>query len=57
MSDWYDLGLSVLFPSVLWFQLLRLIKTRADIATQYGFEITLSCLTGLIENAARSEKS
>jgi hypothetical protein len=45
--DWKaasDLALSVLFPSVLWFQLLKLIRTRADIAAQYGFEITLKLL-------------
>jgi hypothetical protein len=38
------LALSVLFPSVLWFQLLKLIRTHADIAAQYGFEITLKPL-------------
>jgi len=45
--DWKaasDLALSVLFPSVLWFQLLKLIRTHADIAAQYGFEITLKRL-------------
>lgn len=45
--DWKvasDLALSVLFPSVLWFQLLRLIETRADIAAHYGFEIMLKSL-------------
>jgi hypothetical protein len=36
-----DLALSVLFSSVLWFQLLKLIRTRTDIAAKYGFEITL----------------
>ncbi len=42
--DWKaasHLAKSVLFPSILWFQLLRLIRTRADIAAQYGFEIAL----------------
>jgi len=45
--DWKavsDLALSVLFPSVLWCQLLKLIETRADIAAKYGFEITLKSL-------------
>jgi hypothetical protein len=45
--DWKvasDLALSVLFPSVLWFQLLKLIRTRTDIAAKYGFEITLKLL-------------
>jgi len=45
--DWKaasDLALSVLFPSVPWFQLLKLIRTHADIAAQYGFEITLKHL-------------
>jgi hypothetical protein len=45
--DWKaasDLALKVLFPSVLWFRLLRSIRTNADIAAQYGFEITLKPL-------------
>jgi hypothetical protein len=45
--DWKaasDVALKVLFPSVLWFQLLRAIPTNADIAAQYGFEITLKPL-------------
>ena len=45
--DWKvasDLAMSVLFPSVLWFQLLRLIQSRTDIAAKYGFEITLKPL-------------
>jgi hypothetical protein len=45
--DWKaasDLALSVLFPAVLWFQLLKLIQTRADIAAKYGFEIILKHL-------------
>jgi hypothetical protein len=29
---------------VLWFQLLKLIRTRADIAAQFGFEIILKRL-------------
>ena len=48
--DWKaasDLALSVLFPSVLWFQLLKLISTRSDIAANYGFEITLKPLSNL----------
>lgn len=47
--DWKavsDLALSVLFPSVLWCQLLKLIETRADIAAKYGCEITLKSLPG-----------
>lgn len=46
--DWKaasDLALSVLFPSILWFQLLRLIATRANIAATYGFEIMLKPLS------------
>lgn len=45
--DWKaasDLALSILLPSVLWFQLLKLIRIRADIAAQYGFEIILKLL-------------
>jgi hypothetical protein len=45
--DWKaasDLALSVLFPSVLWFQLLKLISTRSEIAASYGFEIILKPL-------------
>jgi hypothetical protein len=45
--DWKaasDLALSVLFPSVLWFQFLKCIKKTADIAAQYGFEIILKRL-------------
>ncbi len=47
MLDWKaasDLALSVLFPSVLWFQLLKQIRTHADIAAQHGFEIILKPL-------------
>jgi Transposase DDE domain len=45
--DWKqasDLALSTLFPSVVWFQLLRLIEQRSDIAAQFGFEIILKRL-------------
>ena len=45
--DWKaasDLALAVLFPSVLWFQLLRLIRTRTNITAKYGFEIVLKPL-------------
>ena len=45
--DWKvasDLAMSILFPSVLWFQLLKLIQTRADTAAQFGFEIILKPL-------------
>jgi Transposase DDE domain len=35
------LTLETLFPSILWFQFLRLIQTRAKIIAQYGFEIVL----------------
>lgn len=45
--DWKaasDLALSVLFPSVLWFQLLRQFRTHADIAARHGFEIVLRAL-------------
>lgn len=45
--DWKaasDLALSVLFPSILWLQLLKLISTRSNIAANYGFEITLKPL-------------
>ena len=45
--DWKaasDLALSVLFPSVLWFKLLKRISSHADIAAQHGFEIILKSL-------------
>jgi hypothetical protein len=45
--DWKaasDLALKVLFPSVIWFQLLRTIRTHADIAASYGFEVILKPL-------------
>jgi hypothetical protein len=49
LLDWKaasDLALSILFPSVLWFQFLKLMRSRADIAAQFGFEITLKFLSG-----------
>jgi Transposase DDE domain len=45
--DWKkasDLALSILFPSILWLQLLKFIQLRADIAAQFGFEIILKPL-------------
>lgn len=45
--DWKiacDLALSVLFASVLWFQLLRQLQNSANLAAQYGFEIVLRAL-------------
>lgn len=42
--DWKvvsQLALAVLFPTVVWQQLLRLIKLNADIAEYFGFEIVL----------------
>jgi hypothetical protein len=45
--DWKkasDLALSILFPAVLWFQLLKFIQIRADIAAHFGFEIILNPL-------------
>lgn len=45
--DWKtasDLALAVLFPSVLWLQLLRQIRTYADIAADLGCEIILQSL-------------
>jgi len=38
------LALETLFPSIVWFQLLRQIRISADIAAQYGFEIVLKYL-------------
>jgi hypothetical protein len=40
--DWKvasDLALSVLFTSVLWFQLLKRMKRHGDIAAQYGLKL------------------
>ncbi|MEP0896745.1 MULTISPECIES: transposase [Leptolyngbya] len=48
--DWKvasDLALSVLFASVLWFQLLRQLQNSANLAAQYGFEIILKALPSL----------
>lgn len=45
--DWKaasDLALSVLFPSVLWLQLLRQLRTHADIVADQQFEIVLKSL-------------
>ena len=45
--DWKvasDLALSILFPSVVWFQFLKRMNKTADIAAQYGFEIILKRL-------------
>jgi hypothetical protein len=45
--DWKaasNLALAVLFPCVLWLQLLRQIRTHADIAAALGFEIVLKSL-------------
>ncbi len=39
------LTLETLFPSIVWFQLLRQIKISADIAAQHGFEVILKPLT------------
>jgi hypothetical protein len=45
--DWKvasHLALKVLFPSVVWFRLLRTIQSDTDIAAQYGFEISIKPL-------------
>lgn len=45
--DWKaasDLALEVLFPSIVWFQVLRFCRIHAEIAAQYGFEIVLKPL-------------
>jgi hypothetical protein len=45
--DWKvasDLALSILFPSVLWFQFLRHLRKTAHIAACYHFEIVLKSL-------------
>ena len=42
--DWKaasDLALEVLFPSVVWVQLLKRIQCHTEIAAQYGFDIVL----------------
>jgi hypothetical protein len=38
------LALETLFPSIVWFQLLKQIRISAAIAAQYGFEIVLKSL-------------
>jgi hypothetical protein len=38
------LALETLFPSVVWFQLLKQIQSNAEIAAQFGFEIVLKPL-------------
>jgi len=48
--DWQSaaqLALKTLLPIVVWKQLLVRIRTQADIAAQYGFEIVLKPLPGL----------
>jgi hypothetical protein len=48
--DWKvasDLALSVLFASVLWFQLLRQLQKSVNLAAHYGFEIVLKSLPSL----------
>lgn len=45
--DWKaasNLALAVLFPSILWLQLLRQIRNYADIAAALGFEIVIQSL-------------
>ncbi len=45
--DWKvasDLALSILFPSVLWFQFLRHLRSTAHIAAHYQFEIVFKSL-------------
>lgn len=45
--DWKaasDLALEILFPSIVWSQLLKSIQSHAEIAAQYGFEIILKPL-------------
>jgi hypothetical protein len=47
MLDWKAasrLTLETLFPSIVWFQLLKQIRASADIAAHYGFEIVLKSL-------------
>jgi hypothetical protein len=36
-----DLALKMLFPSIIWFQLLKLIRCHTEIAAYYGFDIVL----------------
>jgi hypothetical protein len=42
-----QLALKTLLPIVVWKQLLIRIRTHADIAAQYGFEIVLKPLPSL----------
>ena len=45
--DWKaasDLALKILFPSIIWFRLLKLIQSHADIAAHFGFDIVLKSL-------------
>jgi len=47
MLDWKAasaLALKILFPSMIWFQLLKLIHCHADIAAHFGFDIVLKPL-------------
>ncbi|HIK14034.1 MAG TPA: hypothetical protein IGS53_01840, partial [Leptolyngbyaceae cyanobacterium M33_DOE_097] len=42
--DWKaasDLALKILFPSIIWFQLLKRIQCHTDIVAHYGFDIVL----------------
>ena len=46
--DWKaasDLALKVLFPSILWLQLLKQIRTYTNVAADFGFEIVLQSLS------------
>jgi hypothetical protein len=48
LLDWKaasNLALAVLFPSVLWLQLLRQIRTCTNVAVDFGFEIVLQSLS------------
>jgi hypothetical protein len=47
LLDWQaasDLALEVLFPTIVWFQLLKAIQSRTKIAAQRGFDIALQSL-------------
>ncbi|HEY9645993.1 MAG TPA: hypothetical protein V6C88_06475, partial [Chroococcidiopsis sp.] len=41
------LALETLLPSIVWLQLLKQIQSRAEIASQHGFEIVLKSLPNL----------
>lgn len=46
--DWKaasDLALKILFPAIIWFQLLKLIRCHTEIAAQHGFDIVLKPLS------------